>query len=281
MDRQPAHCRRRIIIETNNAAPTPGLGRLLTALLCALATSVHADLIVPTASTVSLGGGSMDLACTDVVISGTLDLQGGSLANVRNVSINAGGALVAGSGSITLAGNWTNAGSFTAGTGSVNFIDAPTCAVSSTLTGNTTFATLTFISSTGKPYRFAAGSTQTITTQLTATGTQALPLPLQSATPGQPAFINLLGQQTMSELAVTDLTATGIRLAPQLTNRNLSPTAGAIGWFAEAPQIVPTLSQSLIIALGALLLSLGLRTQQRRSTNAHTNVSHKHHIRNV
>jgi hypothetical protein len=68
------------------------------ALLCAMcAPLAHADLIIPTASTVSLGGGSMDLACTDVVISGTLDLQGGSLTNVRNVSINAGGALVTGS----------------------------------------------------------------------------------------------------------------------------------------------------------------------------------------
>ena len=73
-------------------------------------------LVVPAATTVGLGGGSMNLGCTDVILNGTLDLQGGTLTNVRHVQIAAGGSLVLGSGSVSLAGNWSNAGTLNAGT---------------------------------------------------------------------------------------------------------------------------------------------------------------------
>ena len=235
--------------------------------------AAFADVSVPAGGVISLNGGSIDLACSDVIVAGTLSLQGGSLTNVRHVSIAAGGSIVAGSGSITLAGDWTNLGGFSAGTGSVNFVDAPACvatATGSTISGNSTFSTLSLISTTGKLYRFAAGTTQNVLQQLTISGTQALPIRIESSTAGQRAFINLSGQQTMNQLAVTDMTASGRWIAPYLNNRN--PNGAVTGWFGdpEAGRVVPALSPGLLLALSALLLLsvAGIRRQRNNSVRA-------------
>ena len=56
-----------------------------------------------------------------------------------------------------------------AGTGAVNFVDSwgSTLPV---ISGDTIFCDLSMTTSTGKEYRFAAGSTQTVTTSLTLAG---------------------------------------------------------------------------------------------------------------
>ena len=72
----------------------------------------------------SLGGGSMDLGCTDLIVSGNYDLGGGTLTGVRHVTVNSGGSLSFGAGgSIALAGNWANSGTITA-TGGTDGIDS-------------------------------------------------------------------------------------------------------------------------------------------------------------
>ena len=213
----------------------------------------HADIVVPAAGSIALGGSSNDLGFTDVTVAGTLLLQNGSLSNVRNLTIAPGGSVVAGSGVITLSGNWNNAGSFSAGTGAIQFVDAPGCLAGSTISGSSTFATLSLVSTCGKLYRFAVGSNQTIGTLLTVSGTAALPLRLESTGAAQIAFINLTGQQLINDLAVTNVRATGVALAPTLTNQN--PTGVAIGWFGltEASYAVPVTGG---VALGAICLAL-------------------------
>lgn len=245
---------------------------LLVATMCC-ATLARADVIVPAGGVMSLNGGSVDLACSDVIVAGTLSLQGGSLGNVRHVSIAAGGSIVAGSGSITLAGDWSNTGGFDAGTGTVNFVDAPACVASntgSTISGNSTFATLSLISTTAKLYRFAAGSTQNVQQQLTIVGTEPSPIRIQSSVPGQRAFINLSGQQTMNQLAVTDMTASGRWIAPYLNNRN--PNGAVTGWFGdpEAGRVVPALSPLLLLALSTLLLLLCVGTWRQPGAAGHS-----------
>ena len=42
-----------------------------------------ADLIVPANSVLNLGGGTVDLACTDLILAGTLQLASGSVVNAR------------------------------------------------------------------------------------------------------------------------------------------------------------------------------------------------------
>lgn len=230
----------------------------------------YADISVPAGGNIALGGGSTDLGCSDITVAGTLLLQNGSLNNVRSFTIAAGGSVVAGSGVITLSGNWNNAGSFNAGTGTVNFVDAPNCSTGSTISGSTTFATFGLVSTSGKLYRFAPGSTQSILTLLTASGTAALPLRLESAGDLQTAFINLTGQQLMNDLAVNDLRAIGVPLAPALRNRN--PTGVAIGWFGltEASYVVPAASGFTlgVICLCLLLFGIGaLRRTARFPSN--------------
>jgi hypothetical protein len=241
---------------------------VVACLSCALGTA-NADLNVPAGGSVALLGGSFDLGCSDVLVAGTLSLGGGALTNVRNLTIAPGGSIATGTGTITLAGNWTNLGAFDAGTGAVRFVDAPSCATTGTISGDTTFYSLSFVSTIGKLYRFAAGSTQRITSLLTITGTTANPIQLQSGTPGQTAFINLTGAQSMNELAVTDLTAGGVWLAPYLVNR--ANTNSAVRWFGEPDYArIPTLNGATLLLL-LLMLSvfgwLGIRRWNERTNH--------------
>jgi hypothetical protein len=232
-------------------------------------TSVHADIAVPANAVVSLNGGNVDLACSDVVVAGTLSLGGGNLANVRNVTILAGGSVDTGAGAITLAGHWNNAGSFNAGTGAVNFVDAPACVPTGTggaISGNTTFATLSLASALGKRYQFAAGSSQRVMLQLTISGLAGLPIQIESSAAGQSATIALNGQQTMSELAVTDMRSSSVWLAPYLTNRN--PAGRVVGWFGEPFAVsVPVLDGQWLWVLAVLLGLMAVLTQRVYNAN--------------
>ena len=172
----------------------------------------QADIVVSAGDSIALDGSSIDLGLSDIVVAGTLSLKNGSLNGVRNFTIAPGGSVDAGNGVITLSGNWNNAGSFNAGTGSIQFVDAPACSSNSTISGSSTFATLSLVSTCGKLYRFDAGSNQTIGTLFTVSGTAALPLRLESTGAAQPAFINLTGQQLINDLVATDLRATGVAI---------------------------------------------------------------------
>jgi hypothetical protein len=66
---------------------------LLAAAVAIAAFGAHADLVVPAGSVVNLGSGTVDLACTDVIVAGTLQLASGSIVNARHVTIQAGGAI--------------------------------------------------------------------------------------------------------------------------------------------------------------------------------------------
>jgi hypothetical protein len=241
----------------------PGCLRALTATLTlglAVVTPVFADITVPTGGTMALNGATVDLGCSDVTVAGSLSLGGGTLANVRNLAILSGGALSTGAGQITLSGNWTNAGSFSADTGQVNFVDVPACAASSTLAGSTSFFDLSMISTVGKLYLFEVGSTQRVARSLTMTGTLANPTRINSTVPGQLAFINLQGGQNLSGLAVRDMGATGVWLAAHQSN--LDANAVVSRWFG-AGEVIPTLGHAGLLAL--ILLVLGFATCAIRS----------------
>lgn len=234
---------------------------MLAILLASLLGISHAEVVVPVGGSTSLNGGSMDLACTDVIVGGTLDLGGGSLSNVRSVVIQAGGVISAGAGSITLAGDWSNAGTFNAGTGSVNFVDASACAATSTISGNTTFYRVSFVSTIGKLYRFASGSTQRVLGLLTMTGTAAQPLRIESGTAGSFANIDVAGTQNMAYLAVRDMVAIGQWMAPGLTN--LAAGGNTINWFGFPSIPVNSPLLLLLIAI-ALLVSACYLNKSRR-----------------
>ena len=192
----------------------------------------RADLIVPAASVMSLAAGVVDLACTDLIVGGTLNVNAGQVINVRHVTIQAGGSINGNTGLISLGGNWSNAGTFAGGTGSVRFRDA--CGgASSSIGGSTTFANASFVTATGKNYVFAVGTTQTVSNLLEIAGTAPLPIQFRSGTPGQVANINLLpgGSQQIQHVGVTDVWATGQWLAPNLTNEGGGGNANR--WFGR------------------------------------------------
>jgi hypothetical protein len=222
----------------------------------AFATLSYADVTVPSGSSLDLAGGDLDLACTDLNVAGTLSLGSGRVLNARNVSIPAGGVVQAGSGSITLAGNWSNSGNFQAGTSRVTITDIAGCAMSSTVTGNTSFYVFALTSNTGRVINFAPGSTQIVLQQIIIAGAPGTPIILQSSSSSNLASINLIGSQSISNVGVNNVQATGGWLAAGLTNslgNGLAPR-----WFGTGP-VIPTLPLPALLAMPLLLIFLARR----------------------
>jgi hypothetical protein len=244
--------------------------RLLAfALSFLIAGAARADMVVPSGATTNLGTGILDLACTDLVVAGTFQVAGGAVHNVRNITVQSGGMLDGGSGVIQVGGNWSNSGSFVAATGEVDFRDI--CGSGpSTISGSTTFNRASFVSTTGKNYVFAVGTTQTILSLLEISGTAAKPIQFRSSVPGQVAFINLVsaGTQQIQHVGVTDVWATGQWLAPGLTNEGGGGNAHR--WFGQGPipgggaVQIPMLEDSLLFALATLLAASGAWFARRR-----------------
>jgi hypothetical protein len=212
----------------------------------------------------------LDLACTDLIIGGNFQVAGGTVQNVRNLTIQGGGKLDGGSGVIQVGGNWTDNGSFVAGTGEVDFRDA--CgAASASISGSTTFNRASFVTTIGKTYVFAVGTTQKILSLLQIAGTAPSPIQFRSSASGQVAFINLInsGTQNIQHVGVTDVWSTGQCLAPGQTNEGGG--GNAKNWFVcssggggnDAITKIPTLDLASLIVLAALLAASGLWLARR------------------
>lgn len=254
-------------------APAPSLHmalatRLLAGLLAVGGSVAHADWQIPAGASVQLSGGHLGLAGTDLLVAGTLALGTGSIDLARGVTINSGGMLDAGSGSLELQGPWTKLGDFLAGSSAVRFIDGPQAQAG--VAGDTLFHDLSFVSSAGKTYVLTVGSTQSIEGLLTILGAPGQPIQMASATADQVAYINLLpsGSQNILDVGVSDVHAIGQPLAPDQSNQG--GTGNDLGWFgntgfvAEVP--LPTLSPNWLAALGVLLALLAARKRATRSS---------------
>jgi hypothetical protein len=234
-------------------------------LISVVAGQAKADLVVPVGATTSLGSGIVDLACSDLVVGGTVRVQSGAVRNVRNVTIQSGGAIDGGSGVIQVGGNWTANGSFVAGTGEVDFRDL--CGVgAASISGDTTFFRASFVSTTSKNYIFGVGSTQRIFSVLEVSGATPSPIQFRSATPGHIASIDLVnsGTQLIQHVGVTDVWSTGQCLAPGQSNEEGG--GNAKNWFicssggggGSTPASIPALDAAALLALAALLAGSGL-----------------------
>lgn len=218
-----------------------------------------AQLVVPANASIGVDGGALDLGSTDLQLAGTLTLGSGQVSHVANVMIEAGGALDADSGSLTLFGDWSNAGIFNAGTGTVNFVDG---VATSNVSGSSTFHNASFASTSGKTWAFAVGSTQSIDGALSILGTTAQPIQFVSSAAGQVAFIDLLpsGSQNIDHVGVSDVHGSGQPLAPTKTNEGGS--GNDLGWFGNSGAVaitytpVPTLSSWSRWLLALLLLAV-------------------------
>jgi hypothetical protein len=261
-DRRPLAERRRML-QTHAR-------RAALACACALPLFASGDLVVPTGGQLSLNGGSVVLGCTNLSSSGTTNVGTGSLLDVGIATIQTGGVVNGGSGTIEINQGWSNNGTFVAGTSTVDF--GEDCSTGpATISGDTTFSTVSFGTTTGRDYVFAAGSTQTITSLLQISGTTSNPIQFHSSSPSQAAFINLLpaGSQQIQNVGVTDVWATNQPLDPRGVNQGGG--GNALGWFGAVltagANAIPTLSEAALVALAALF-ALVVAWRERRAFSA-------------
>lgn len=224
---------------------------VVASVCCALLLScpVHADITIPAGGSTSLDAGGLDLGCTDLIVGGTLQTNSAQVINVRNLVIQAGGLVDAGSSNISVGGNWSNSGTFTAGTSHVSFGD--NCGVDpAVISGNTTFHDVSFATAAGKTWQFTANSTQTVQGLIDIAGTGA-PLKFRSTVPGQRAYVARNGPHTTANLDDVDV----VFLDPS------GPTD---------IQPVPTLNLAGLLVLLLLLSATIIGTSSRRLSQKST-----------
>ena len=106
---------------------------------------------------------------------------------------------ISGSGLLQVSGNWSNSGTLTANTSTVEFIGTG----ESQVLGNSTFYDLT-CTVPGKTLKFEAGKTQTINNTLTLSGIAGTPLILRSTQDGTQWLIEPLGTKNITCVDVKD-----------------------------------------------------------------------------
>jgi len=118
--------------------------RLLVLLLPAMAWA-QTGLYVPAGGSYDVGDGTVDLANQNIYVAGDL-LVGSGQITAQDILVVEGGRVVVGTGSIRLTRNWTNRGTFDAGSSTVYFdTDAATASTRSLaqVTGESLFWNVT------------------------------------------------------------------------------------------------------------------------------------------
>lgn len=184
---------------------------LLYLCLTSVSISAKATMFVPAGGSLSLpAGASIDLACGDLTVSGSLAVSTASITSIQHVAITTEGVLDAGGGTLSLTGDWSNAGQFLPGGSTVSLVDGcpPT---TSQFLGNTTFNNLTIRSSTGRVVDLAGGSIITVLGVLEIIGVPGRPLRVTSSSGGRIALgpqATVVEQFAEIDLPVTRLPAT-------------------------------------------------------------------------
>lgn len=229
----------------NDLVPFINKKKSLPLFIClALTDSVNtleaAELSVPAGATLEIPGSArLQMGCADLNTAGSTLVSAGQIQQAGAVTIAATGALNAGSGTIQVGGNWTNSGTFIAGSSTVMFMDGCS-ATPASLNGDTQYNNLVLISQTGRTFVVEAGRNIGVSGSLTVQGTPAAPVNLvTSSQTGQVAYVTLAAGATY--------TATDATIPPNVRIVNQTPTP------PPQPNPIPTLGD-----WGRLLLMLVL-----------------------
>jgi len=177
---------------------------------------------------------------------GNVRVSSGQINSVSGVTITNTGVLNGDQGTINVSGNWSNSGTFNAGTGTVVFVDG--CASGPiTLTGPTVFNNLTLSSTTGRTFIVPAGQNITVNGILNLQGTSGQTIQLLSSN-GSTAVISL-GPQA--------------QVIRNFVNVNAGVQIGAL----PTPQSIPTLDEYAMILLMLMLLGIAGLNLRSRPTN--------------
>ena len=232
------------------------LATVVAAVLVFATGASAAQLTVGSGASVDLGTGSLDLGCADLTVGGTLSAGTVGFDQARDVTIDPSGLVNGNSATLEVAGDWDNAGSFNAGTSTVQMVDG--CGLlSAVITGDTTFANLDMTTTMGKEYQFTAGSTQTVTQFISLVGTAGNLLRLRSTTDCVKAFID---NQSGSFGDFVDVDCIGVMTNPIFLGPNsvIGPNSQGMGFLFMV--MVPALG-----VLGLALLALSLVWSLRRT----------------
>lgn len=232
---------------------------LLLIVLITPALSYAAGVEIPAGATVTLNGGSLNLDCTDLLIDGDFSLGSGTVSAAADISIS-GGTMDAGSGLVSLAGNWTNNGEFIASSSQVDIVDG--CGKSTSIvSGNNVFNAFSTVSAIGKKLQIEAGSEQTFLDSLGLQGVMDKLLLIRSTSPGNQVFFNLMPMavQDISYVDVQDNNAlAGGLIAPGTPGFSNSIDSGNnYNWFSLAIAI-PAIAIPTLSLLAQLLLVMTL-----------------------
>lgn len=151
----------------------------------------------------------------------------------------AGGSFTATNGQFLVTGDWVHTGGdFLANDGIVVLGGAD-----QTISGDTTFASLSKSVTFPADLTFAAGSTQTVTTALILHGVAEGMLALQSSEPGTSWFIDPQGTADVLSLRVQD--GTNVNEVPvDCTEGGCADAGNNVGWeFPTAPATAPVLTE--------------------------------------
>jgi hypothetical protein len=238
------------------------IGYLLSVLVLLLgSSSVDAAITIGAGSNLNFGDAVVDFGCQDLVVAGHADGTTENLRSIANLSISGGGSLALGAGSVSLGGDFVDAGSFVPGTSRFAVVDA--CGHgSSQVSGATSFYDFLVTSASGKQLVLPASATQTITHAMTFQGAAGNPLNIVSSSVGVHAVlaVNAAAVQTIDYVNARDNTASAATIAPGTPAQYHSVDAGGlINWFGGAVGVgaASTVPAPLFDMFGRAMLLLG------------------------
>jgi hypothetical protein len=169
----------------------------------------------------------------DVNNSGSLGINSGRLVSARTIAVTSSGSLVGGSGTIGFSGDFSQQGSFSAGTGSVRITDG--CGVTtSTITGANSFYDFYAHTATGHILIFPADQTQSIAHSLNLSGEPGALLKIRSSTANVASNLALAdgAAQSIAYVNVADNHVTAQHIGQGSAGSFHSVNAGnSNGWF--------------------------------------------------
>lgn len=147
--------------------------------------------------TVTVGDGSNAVSVTGATNNPTITSTG-------NFTVAASGTFTSTSGTLSVAGNFSNSGTFTHNSGTVSLTGT-----TQTVSGTTTFNNLTIDKTNSPTISFTSGTTQTISGSFTATGDATHQITIGATTTSAATLSKASGTVTCSYCTISYSTATG------------------------------------------------------------------------
>lgn len=218
-----------------------------------------ATIEIGSGSTVDFGSAIVENPSHSLINSGTANFTD-SVTTLLNFSNTNNATATANNANISIISDWSNDGSFAAGSSSVNFIDGGPN--QSKISGETRFNILTVVSNAGKILELQAQRQQVVMQHLQLTGVGGNLLTIISDTPGTQAMLALSlpnnATQLIDYVDVTDNYGTSQIIAPgSPESYNSVQGSNVRGWFGTPLAFpIPSLNLMSLLIITTLLILL-------------------------